>query len=171
MCIRDRTWDKPFTKVLEWDLPYAKWFSDGKLNVSYNCLDRHVEAGKGDKIAYHFEGEPGDTRTMTYAELLVEVKKFTNVLKGFGLEKGDRVAIYMPMILETAIAMLACTRIGVVHSVIYAGFSADAIRSRCEDADAKMVITDDAGYRRGQPFQLKPLVLSLIHISEPTRPY
>ena len=105
------TWDKPFTKVLEWDLPYAKWFSDGKLNMSYNCLDRHVEAGKGDKIAYHFEGEPGDTRTMTYAELLVETKKFANVLKSFGLEKGDRVAIYLPMILETAIAMLALSLI------------------------------------------------------------
>ena len=162
------TWDKPFTKVLEWDLPYAKWFSDGKLNMSYNCLDRHVEAGKGDKIAYHFEGEPGDTRTMTYAELLVETKKFANVLKSFGLEKGDRVAIYLPMILETAIAMLACTRIGVAHSVIYAGFSSDAIKSRCVDADAKMVITADAGYRRGQPFQLKPIVDEALRDGAPT---
>ncbi len=144
------TWRKDFTTVLEWDLPFAKWFGDGELNVSENCLDRHVEAGKGDKIAYHWEGEPGDTRTVTYAELLTEVQKFANVLKGFGLDKGDRVAIYMPMILELPIAMLACSRIGVAHSVIFGGFSPDAIRDRCEDADARLVITADAGYRRGE---------------------
>ncbi len=162
------TWDKPFTKVLEWDLPYAKWFSDGQLNMSYNCLDRHVEAGRGDKIAYYFEGEPGDTKTFTYAELLDEVKKFANGLLGLGLEKGDRVAIYMPMIIELPIAMLACSRIGVVHSVIYGGFSPEAIRGRCEDADCKAVITADAGYRRGVPSGLKPLVDEALADGAPT---
>ena len=127
------TWQKPFTKVLEWDLPNAKWFSDGQLNLSENCLDRHVEAGRGDKVAFHFEGEPGDVRTVTYSELLDEVKKFANALKELGLKKGDRAAIYMPMILELPVAMLACSRIGVVHSVIFGGFSPDAIRDRCED--------------------------------------
>ena len=162
------TWRKPFTKVLEWDLPYAKWFSDGQLNMSENCLDRHVEAGKGDKIAYYWEGEPGDTRTLTYSELLTEVKKFANVLKGLGLEKGDRVAIYMPMILELPIAMLACSRIGVAHSVIFGGFSPDAIKDRCEDADAKMVITADAGYRRGVPYALKVNVDAALADGAPT---
>ena len=162
------TWRKPFTKVLEWELPYAKWFSDGQLNMSENCLDRHVEAGKGDKVAYHWEGEPGDTRTVTYAELLTEVKKFANVLKGQGLEKGDRVAIYMPMILELPIAMLACSRIGVAHSVIFGGFSPDAIKDRCEDADAKMVITSDAGYRRGEPYALKVNVDTALESGAPT---
>ena len=149
------TWRKDFSSVLEWDLPFAKWFSDGQLNMSENCLDRHVAAGHGDKVAYHWEGEPGDTRTVTYAELLTEVKTFANVLKGLGLEKGDRVAIYMPMILELPIAMLACSRIGVAHSVIFGGFSPDAIKDRCEDADARLVITADAGYRRGAPSALK----------------
>ena len=149
------TWQKDFTNVLEWDLPFAKWFSDGQLNMSENCLDRHVEAGLGDRVAYHWEGEPGDTRTLTYAELLIEVKKFANVLKGLGLKKGDRVAIYLPMILELPIAMLACSRIGAAHSVIFGGFSPDAIKDRCEDADARMVITADAGYRRGVPSPLK----------------
>jgi len=149
------TWKKPFSKVLEWDEPFAKWFSDGQLNMSENCLDRHVEAGRGDKVAYYWEGEPGDTRTMTYAELLIEVKKFANALKGLGLQKGDRAAIYMPMILELPIAMLACSRIGVVHSVIFGGFSPDSIKDRCEDADARVIITADAGYRRGVPSPLK----------------
>ena len=149
------TWQKPFSKILEWDLPNVKWFSDGQLNMSENCLDRHVEAGRGDKVAYYWEGEPGDTRTVTYAELLTDVKKFANVLLGLGLEKGDRVAIYMPMILELPIAMLACSRIGVAHSVIFGGFSPDAIKDRCEDADAKLIITADAGYRRGAPSALK----------------
>ncbi len=149
------TWRQDFTSVLEWDLPFAKWFSDGQLNMSENCLDRHVEAGRGDKVAYHWEGEPGDVRTLTYAELLTEVKKFANVLLGLGLEKGDRIAIYMPMILELPIAMLACSRIGVAHSVIFGGFSPDAIKDRCEDADARLVITADAGYRRGAPSALK----------------
>jgi len=162
------TWRKPFTKVLEWDEPFAKWFSDGQLNMSENCLDRHVEAGRGDKVAYHWEGEPGDTRTLTYAELLVEVKKFANVLKGLGLEKGDRVILYMPMILELPIAMLACSRIGVAHSVIYGGFSPDAIKDRCEDADARVVITADAGYRRGVPSALKINVDTALAEGAPT---
>ncbi len=149
------SWDQDFDQVLEWELPYAKWFLGGKLNVSYNCIDRHVEAGKGDKVAYHWEGEPGDTRTITYSDLLSEVSKFANVLKGLGLESGDRIAIYMPMIPELAIAMLACTRIGVVHSVIFGGFSPDAILDRCDDADARLIITADAGYRRGAPSALK----------------
>ncbi len=152
------SWDRDFSEVLDWDLPYARWFADGQLNVSYNCLDRHVEAGKGDRIAYHWEGEPGDTRSMTYAELLTEVCKFANVMSGLGLVKGDRVAIYMPMILELPIAMLACTRIGVAHSVIFGGFSPDAITDRCEDADARLIVTADAGYRRGAPGPLKPSV-------------
>ena len=162
------TWQKPFSKVLEWDPPNAKWFSDGQLNVSENCLDRHVEAGHGDRIAYYFEGEPGDTRSLTYAELLDEVKKFANVLKSLGLEKGDRAAIYMPMILEAPIAMLACARIGVAHSVIFGGFSPEAIRDRCEDADCKVVITADAGYRRGVPFSLKPNVDQALAEGAPT---
>jgi len=149
------TWDKDFTNTLEWNLPYAKWFSDGELNISYNCLDRHIENGKGDKVAYHWEGEPGDTQTITYQELLVEVSKFANVLKQFGLKRNDTVAIYMPMIIELPIAMLACARIGVAHSVIFGGFSPDAIIDRCEDAEAKMIITADGGYRRGEPSALK----------------
>ena len=161
-------WDEDFTEVLDWQLPFAKWFADGKLNVSANCLDRHVEAGRGDKIAYYWEGEPGDTVTLTYAELLTEVKKFANVMLGLGLEKGDRVAIYMPMILELPIAMLACTRIGVAHSVIFGGFSADAIVDRCIDAEAKAIITADAGYRRGAPALLKPTVDEALKIGAPS---
>ena len=149
------TWDKDFTNTLEWNLPYAKWFSDGELNISYNCLDRHIEDGKGDKVAYHWEGEPGDTQTITYQELLDEVSKFANVLKQFGLKRNDTVAIYMPMIIELPIAMLACARIGVAHSVIFGGFSPDAIIDRCEDAEAKMIITADGGYRGGEPSALK----------------
>lgn len=162
------TWRKDFTSVLEWDLPFAKWFSDGQLNVSENCLDRHVEAGLGDKVAYYWEGEPGDTRTLTYADLLTEVKKFANVLLDLGLEKGDRVAIYMPMILELPIAMLACTRIGVVHSVIFGGFSPDSITDRCEDADVRVIITADAGYRRGVPSALKVNVDAALDDGAPT---
>ncbi|MEL7157664.1 MAG: acetate--CoA ligase [Actinomycetota bacterium] len=152
------SWSRDFDTVLEWELPFAKWFIGGELNITYNCLDRHVEAGRGDKVAYHWEGEPGDKVAITYAELLTEVCKFANVLKGLGLEKGDRAAIYMPMILELPIAMLACARIGVAHSVIFGGFSADAIVDRCEDAEAKIIITADGGYRRGEPSALKPTV-------------
>ena len=135
--------------MLDWQLPFAKWFVEGTLNVSYNCLDRHVEAGRGDKVAYHWEGEPGDTRTITYAELLDEVSRFANVLKGLGVERGDRVGIYMPMIPELPIAMLACTRIGAAHSCIFGGFSPDSITDRVNDAEAKVIVTADGGYRRG----------------------
>ncbi|MDH5519200.1 MAG: acetate--CoA ligase [Acidimicrobiia bacterium] len=152
------TWDTDFDTTLEWDLPDAKWFTGGKLNITANCLDRHVEAGRGDKVAYHYEGEPGDTRLITYAELLTEVCKFANVLKGLGLQKGDIAAVYMPMILELPIAMLACARIGVAHSVIFGGFSADAIIDRCDDAKAKVIITADGGNRKGAPAALKPTV-------------
>lgn len=149
------TWFDDFETVLEWDLPFAKWFVGGKLNVSYNCLDRHVEAGRGDKIAFHWEGEPGDTRTITYNELLEEVSKFANVLKDLGVEKGDRVCIYMPMILELPVAMLACSRIGAPHSIVFGGFSADSLSDRIDDASAKILITADGGYRRGDHFPLK----------------
>jgi len=137
-------------------LPFSKWFVGGQLNVSYNCLDRHVLAGKGDKVAIHFEGEPGDTRTVTYAQLLDEVQKFSNVLKGLGVQKGDRVNIYLPMIVEAVVAMLACARIGAAHSVVFGGFSSQALADRINDAEAKVLITADGGYRRGEVFALKP---------------
>ncbi|MBV9410319.1 MAG: AMP-binding protein, partial [Acidimicrobiia bacterium] len=149
------SWYDDFDTVLEWDLPFAKWFQDGTLNVSYNCLDRHVEAGRGDKVAYHWEGEPGDTRTITYADLLDEVGRFGNVLKSLGVQRGDRVAIYMPMIPELPVAMLACARIGAPHSVVFGGFSADALRDRIIDAEAKVLITADGGWRRGSAVPLK----------------
>ena len=152
------SWQTDFRTTLEWNLPDARWFADGKLNASYNCLDRHVEAGLGSRVAYFWEGEPGDTRTITYADLLAETQKFANVLLGLGITAGDRVAIYMPMIPELPVAMLACARIGAAHSVIFGGFSPDAIIERCEDAQAKVVITADAGYRRGVPSPLKPNV-------------
>ena len=152
------TWNSDFTTTLEWELPFAKWFVGGTLNVSENCLDRHVANGIGDRVAYHWEGEPGDTRTISYADLLEEVKKFANVLKGLGLKKGDRVAIYMPMIPELPVAMLACTRIGVAHSVIFGGFSPDSIIDRVQDGECKVVITADGGYRRGAASLLKPNV-------------
>ncbi len=162
------TWDTDFHTTLEWDLPFAQWFVGGQLNVTANCLDRHVEAGNGDKIAYLWEGEPGDTRTLTYAELLTEVKKFANVLKGLGLQKGDIAAVYMPMILELPIAMLACARIGVAHSVIFGGFSADAIIDRCDDAEAKVIITADGGYRKGAASALKPTVDAALAAGAPS---
>jgi acetyl-CoA synthetase len=152
------TWNSDFDTTLEWELPFAKWFVGGTLNVSENCLDRHVANGIGDRVAYHWEGEPGDTRTITYANLLDEVKKFANVLKGLGLERGDRVAIYMPMIPELPVAMLACTRIGVAHSVIFGGFSPDSIIDRVHDGECKVIITADGGYRRGAASLLKPNV-------------
>ncbi len=162
------TWDEDFHTTLEWELPFAQWFIGGKLNISVNCLDRHVDAGRGDKVAYHWEGEPGDKRTITYSDLLADVERFANVMLSLGLSKGDRVAIYMPMIPELPVAMLACTRIGVVHSVIFGGFSPDAITDRCEDADAKMVITADAGYRRGAPSALKPNVDAALAAGAPS---
>ena len=152
------TWNSDFDTTLEWELPFAKWFVGGTLNVSENCLDRHVASGIGDRVAYHWEGEPGDKRTITYSDLLEEVKKFANVLKGLGLEKGDRVAIYMPMIPELPVAMLACTRIGVAHSVIFGGFSPDSIIDRVHDGECKVIITADGGYRRGAASLLKPNV-------------
>ena len=150
------SWDTDWDTICEWNLPYSKWFVGGKLNVSYNCLDRHVIAGKGDKVAFHFEGEPGDTRTITYSQMLDEVQKFANVLKGLGVNKGDRVNIYLPMIPEAAVAMLACARIGAVHSVVFGGFSSQALSDRINDAEAKVLITADGGYRRGEVFALKP---------------
>ncbi|MCX6518371.1 MAG: acetate--CoA ligase [Actinobacteria bacterium] len=149
-------WSRPWDTICEWNLPFSKWFVGGQTNVSYNCLDHHVLAGKGDKVAFHFEGEPGDTRTVTYAQLLDEVQKFANVLKGLGVAKGDRVNIYLPMIPEAAVAMLACARIGAAHSVVFGGFSSQALADRINDAEAKVLITADGGYRRGEVFALKP---------------
>ncbi len=151
-------WRKPWHTVLEWNPPYAKWFVGGELNVAENCLDVHVAAGRGDRVAFYFEGEPGDTRTITYAQLHSEVKKASNALIELGIGKGDRVAIYMPMIPEATIAMLACARIGALHSVVFGGFSAEALLARIRDADAKLVITADGGYRRGTATALKPAV-------------
>ncbi|HEX5659557.1 MAG TPA: AMP-binding protein, partial [Polyangiales bacterium] len=148
-------WFTPPSKVLSGSLPDVKWFEDGTLNASYNCLDRHVAEGKGDKIALSFEGEPGDKRTLTYAQLLAQTSKLANVLLGLGLEKGDRVAIYMGMVPEAAIAMLACARIGAIHSVVFGGFAAEAIRDRVNDQQASLVITQDGGHRRGQLVPLK----------------
>ena len=151
-------WDKKWDQVLEWEAPNAKWFLGGKINASYNCLDRHVLEGRGERIAFHFEGEPGDTRTITYAQMLHDVKKAANALIELGVKAGDRVAIYMPMIPEAAVAMLACARIGAAHSVVFGGFSADALISRIQDADATLVITSDGGFRKGSAFPLKPVV-------------
>jgi acetyl-CoA synthetase len=153
------SWDSEWTQVLDWsERPFAKWFVGGSLNISYNCVDRHVEAGYGDQVALHWEGEPGDTRTVTYADLKREVCRTANALTELGIRKGDRVAIYMPMIPETAIAMLACARLGAPHSVVFGGFSADALKGRIQDADARVVITADGGYRRGAASALKPAV-------------
>jgi len=153
------TWETPFDEVLDWsNPPFAKWFVGGKLNVAYNCVDRHVEAGNGDRVAFHFVGEPGDTRTITYADLKDEVCKAANALEELGIEAGDRVAIYLPMIPEAVISMLACARIGAPHTVVFGGFSADALASRIEDCQAKLVITADGGYRRGTASALKPAV-------------
>ena len=155
---RELTWDKPWDQVLEWNPPYAKWFGGGKINASVNALDRHVAAGRGERIAFHFEGEPGDTRTITYSQMLEDVSQAAHALTELGISAGDRVAIYMPMIPEAAVAMLACARIGAVHSVVFGGFSADALLSRIQDADAKLVITADGGFRKGSAFALKPAV-------------
>ena len=153
------SWAQQWDEVLDWsEAPFAKWFVGGKLNVAYNCVDRHVEAGHGDQVAYHWEGEPGDSRTITYAQLQDEVCKAANALIELGVQAGDRVAIYMPMIPETVIAMLACARIGAVHMVVFGGFSADALASRLDDSGAVLVITSDGGYRRGAPSALKPAV-------------
>ena len=154
------SWDTPFTDVLDWsDAPFAKWFVGGKLNVAYNCVDRHVEAGNGDRVAIRWEGEPkDDSRDVTYSELQAEVCKAANALTDLGLVAGDRVAIYMPMLPEAIVAMLACARLGVLHSVVFAGFSSTALAARIEDAEAKLVITTDGQYRRGKAASLKESV-------------
>ena len=152
-------WDTDFTETLDWsEAPVAKWFVGGQLNAAYNALDRHVENGRGDRVAIYFEGEPGDTRSYTYAQLTEEVKKAANAFESLGVAKGDRVAVYLPMIPEAVITMLACARIGAIHSVVFGGFSADALRSRIDDADAKLVVTADGTWRRGKPSPLKPAV-------------
>ncbi len=148
-------WFEPWHTVLDWRPPHAKWFVGGKLNVAHNCLDRHVEAGRGERTALIWEGEPGDTRTFSYAELHREVSQFSNALRKLGVEKGDRVTIYLPMIPEAAIAMLACTRIGAVHSVVFGGFSPDSLADRNNDAASKVLITADGGWRRGSVVPLK----------------
>ena len=152
-------WHTPFTQTLDWsNPPFARWFADGALNVSYNCLDRHVEAGLGDRVALHFEGEPGDSRAITYAELTTEVKRAANMLIAHGVKAGDRVILYMPLIPEAVIAMLAVARLGAIHSVVFGGFSAESLRARIDDADATIVITADGGHRKGSVFALKPAV-------------
>jgi acetyl-CoA synthetase len=152
-------WAKPWEQVLDWsNPPFARWFVGGELNIAYNCVDRHVAAGKGDKVAIHWVGEPGDTREITYADLLKLVSQAANTLTELGVGAGDRVAIYLPMIPEAAVAMLACARVGATHSVVFGGFSVDALASRIQDASATVVITADGGYRRGKPSALKPTV-------------
>ncbi|MEU2349771.1 acetate--CoA ligase [Modestobacter sp. NPDC049651] len=152
-------WAEPWSQALDWsNPPFAKWFVGGKLNVAVNCVDRHVDAGHGEQVAYHWIGEPGDTRTITYAQLKDDVCRAANALTELGVQAGDRVAVYMPMIPETVVTMLACARIGAVHMVVFGGFSPDALASRITDADAKVVVTADGGYRRGAPSALKPNV-------------
>jgi len=156
---RRLTWAKEWDQALDWsNPPFAKWFIGGQLNIAYNCVDRHVEAGRGDRVAIHWEGEPGETRTITYNDLLKSVSQAANTLTELGIRAGDRVAIYLPMIPEAAVAMLACARVGATHSVVFGGFSVDALSTRIKDADAKLVITADGGYRRGKPSALKPTV-------------
>jgi acetyl-CoA synthetase len=154
---RELDWMQPWTQVLDWQSPHAKWFVGGRLNISANCLDRHVRTAHRNKAAIIWEGEPGDRRTLTYFDLLREVSQFGNVLKSLGVKKGDRVALYMPMIPELAIAMLACARIGAVHSVVFGGFSAESLRDRINDASATVLVTADGGYRRGQIVPLKQM--------------
>jgi acetyl-CoA synthetase len=151
-------WFKPWSKVLEWNEPFAKWFVGGEINISYNCLDRHIQTWRKNKAAIIWEGEPGDTRTLTYGQLHLEVSKFANVLRSLGIVKGDRVALYMPMIPELVVSMLACARIGATHSVVFGGFSAEALKDRINDAQAKAVITADGGFRRGGVVALKQAV-------------
>ena len=150
-------WIKPWTTVLEWKPPDARWFVGGQLNVSVNCLDRHVRSERRNKAALIWEGEPGDRRTLTYFELHRQVCRFANVLKSLGVKKGDRVALYMPLVPELAMAMLACARIGAVHSVVFGGFSAESLRDRINDAQATVLVTADGGYRRGHIVPLKQM--------------
>ena len=151
-------WRKPFKQVLQWKLPHAKWFLGGKLNVAENCLDRHLGTGRANQAALIFEGEPGDVRTITYAQLHREVCQFANSLHSLGLVKGDRVAIYMPMVPEAVVAMLACARLGLIHTVIFGGFSSESIKDRVNDCQARVIITADGGWRRGKIVELKPNV-------------
>src|SRR6476661_3592761 len=150
-------WFEPWHTVCAWDLPFAKWFVGGSLNVSYNCLDRHVAAGHGDQVAYHWEGEPGDIRTITYAQLLDDVSRLANALKSLGVQRGDRVNVYLGMVPELPMSLLACARIGAVHSVVFGGFSADSLRDRINDAEAKVLITGDGAWRRGGIVPLKEI--------------
>src|SRR5207344_3219488 len=150
-------WSRPWTTVLDWQPPHAKWFVGGQLNVSVNCLDRHVRGPRRNKAAIIWEGEPGDRRTLTYFDLHRQVSTFANVLKSLGTKKGDRVALYMPLVPELAIAMLACARIGAVHSVVFGGFSAESLRDRINDATARLLVTADGGYRRGNIVGLKAI--------------
>ncbi|MCA9407133.1 MAG: acetate--CoA ligase, partial [Candidatus Omnitrophica bacterium] len=154
-CAEKLKWYKKWDRVLQWEPPFVKWFVNGKLNACYNCLDRHIEAGLGQKTAILWEGEPGDSLKFSYEEVHKAVCKFANAIKSLGVGKGDRVAIYMPMIPEAAFAMLACARIGVIHTVVFGGFSADSLKERINDAKAKLVITADGGYRRGKVVPLK----------------
>src|SRR3954467_11854762 len=152
---RELKWIKPWSKVLEWRPPHAKWFTGGKINVAANCIDRHLKGARKDKAALIWEGEPGDEKTLTYSDLHREVSKFANVLKKLGVKKGDRVAIYLPLIPEAAVSMLACARIGAIHSVVFGGFSPESLRDRINDAKARLLITADGGYRRGGVVALK----------------
>ncbi|MGJ8722689.1 MAG: acetate--CoA ligase, partial [Salinibacterium amurskyense] len=162
-------WHKPFTETLDWSTPpFAKWFADGELNVAYNCLDRHVLAGNGDRVAIHWEGEPGDSRSITYAELTAEVKRAANAMAALGVGQGDVVAIYMPLVPEAVIAMLATVRLGAAHSVVFGGFSAESLRSRIDDASAKLVVTADGGWRKGKVFPLKAAVDAALANGEST---
>ena len=156
-CARELEWITPFSKVLEWNPPDARWFADGTLNVSANCLDRHVRSWRRNKAAFIWEGEPGDRRTLTYFDLYRQVCQFANVLKSLGVKKGDRVALYLPLVPELAIAMLACTRLGAIHSVVFGGFSAESLRDRINDSQCKVLVTADGGWRRGQIVPLKQM--------------
>ncbi|HEX4489575.1 MAG TPA: acetate--CoA ligase [Acidimicrobiia bacterium] len=150
-------WDQEWTSILDWDLPFAKWFVGGRLNVSYNCLDRHVAAGHGDQVAFYWEGEPGDTRVLTYADMLAETCRLANALKSLGVKQGDRVAVYLGMVPELAISLLACARIGAAHSVVFGGFSAQSLKDRINDAEATVLITGDGAWRRGSIVPLKEI--------------
>ncbi|HYU78580.1 MAG TPA: AMP-binding protein, partial [Vicinamibacterales bacterium] len=154
---RELHWFAPWTKILDWNPPHAKWFVGGKINASVNCLDRHLDGPRRNKAAIIWEGEPGDRRTLTYYDLHREVCQFANVLKSLGVERGDRVAIYLPLVPELAIVMLACARVGAVHSVVFGGFSAESLRDRINDAGARLLITADGGYRRGNIVTLKKI--------------
>ena len=156
-----RTWDK----VLEWDLPFSRWFVGGELNASYICVDRHVKNGRKNKVAIYWEGEPGDTRVLSYATLYREVNRCASVLKNLGVVKGDKVALYLPMIPELPIFMLACSRIGAIFTAVFSGFSAQALADRMNDLEAKVVVTADAGYRRGSPVHLKQIADEAMDLS------